>query len=229
MIAKFRKGQTTQDLTKQTVFHVAKTRAMPSWEQWKHVPHLLTATERLIGRIALVLVIVSSLTLIGRYLLLNQTIVPAVGGEYTEGLIGMPQFVNPLYAVTSDVDNDLTRLVFSGLMKYEPGVGLVGDLAESYDLSDDGKTYTFVLRDGARWHDGNPVRIADIIATFSMMQSPEYKSPLSVTFSDISIEQVDERTVQFMLTEPFAPFLSALTVGIMPSHIWATIPARSAP
>lgn len=228
-IASFRKGPTIQDLTKQTVFHVAKNRALPSWEQCKLITHLLTKGERWTARIAMSIAGLSVVVLMAGYLFLHQTVVPSVGGTYTEGLIGTPQFVNPLYAVASDVDTDLTHLVFSGLMKYEPGVGLVPDLAESFDLSDDGKIYTFVLRQDARWHDGNPVRVSDVVATFSMMQSPEYKSPLSVIFKGVTIEEVDERTVQFILNEPFAPFLSTLTVGILPSHIWDTIPARSAP
>ncbi len=228
-VQKFRKGPTTQDLTKQTVFSVAKKQAFPTWEQWKHLPRLLTNTERWVARVSGGLLLLSLLVLTGRYLFLHQSTQPAVGGQTTEALVGSPQYVNPLYAMTSDVDSDLARLVFSGLMKYEPGVGLTPDLAQSYDISDDGKTYTFVLRYGAKWHDGNPVRVADVIATFSMIQSPEYKSPLSVQFSSVSVVQVDERTVQFILPEPFAPFLSTLTVGILPSHVWEMIPPRSAP
>lgn len=229
-IDRWRSGPTTQDLTKRTVFHVATKRAFPTWEQWKHFPQMLSKKERWTARIAVAVVLVSFLFLIGRYAFLHQTIAPAVGGEYVEGLIGTVQFVNPLYASASDVDMDLTRLVFSGLMKYDPAQGkLVPDLAESFDVSDDGKTYTFTLKEEARWSDGNPVRVADVISTFFMIQSPEYKSPLSVLFKEVTIEQVDERTVQFLLSEPFAPFLSTLTIGIMPSHIWENIPPVSAP
>ena len=230
LITRVRRGPTTQDLTKRTVFHIATVRAFPTWEQWKHFPRLLSAKERWVARGAGLLFALSLLFLIGQFAFLHQAIAPDVGGEYVEGLLGTAQFVNPLYASASDVDMDLTRLVFSGLLKYDPAQGgLVPDLAESYDVSDDGKTYTFTLREGATWHDGNPVRVADVISTFFMIQSAEYKSPLSVLFKEVGIEQVDERTVQFLLDEPFAPFLSTLTIGIMPSHIWENIPPVSAP
>ncbi len=174
-----RKQPSVQDLTKKMVLSVVKTRTFPSWKQWQHLPHTFTSTEKKISLSAVLVVAISLLFLGGRYVVLHQTVVPAVGGEYTEALIGTPQFINPLYASVNDVDADLTRLVFSGLMKYDPTLGLVPDLAESYDISDDGKTYTFVLREGAKWHDGNPVTVGDVVATFSILQNPEYKSPLS--------------------------------------------------
>lgn len=217
-----------QDLTKKMVLSVVKTRAFPSWKQWQHLPRALKPQERKLASGALLGILLSLLFLGGRYVFIHQALVPAVGGEYSEALIGTPQLINPLYASLSDVDADLSRLIFSGLMKFDPKDGLVTDLAESYDLSDDGLTYTFVLRENARWHDGDPVTVNDVIATFSMMQDPTYKSPLSITFKDIRVEGVDERTVQFVLSEPFAPFLSALTVGIIPSQIWDLVPAKNA-
>lgn len=228
-VEKFRKGPTTQDLTKKMVLSVVKTRAFPSWQQWKHLPRTLLPLERKLSVVAIAVICASLLFLGGRYVFIHQTLVASVGGEYTEGLIGTPQFVNPLYASVSDVDMDLTRLVFSGLMKYDPNQGLVPDLAESYDVSDDGKTYTFVLRENLEWHDGEPVRVSDVIATISMLQNAEYKSPLAVSFKDVDAIEVDDRTVQLILKEPFAPFLSALTVGIMPGQIWDLIPPRNAP
>lgn len=217
-----------QDLTKKMVLSVVKTRAFPSWKQWQHLPRTLKPKERQLASGALLVMILSLLFLGGRYIVVHQTLVPAVGGEYSEALIGTPQLINPLYASLSDVDADLSRLIFSGLMKYDPKDGLVLDLAESYDLSDDGLTYTFVLRENARWHNGDPVTVNDVVTTFSMMQDPSYKSPLSVTFKDVRVEEVDERTVQFVLTEPFSPFLSALTAGIIPGQIWDFVPAKNA-
>lgn len=223
-----RKKPSVQDLTKKMVLSVVKTRTIPSWKQWKQLPRTLTTNERRVSLCAILVMGISLFVLGGRYVIVHQTVVPAVGGEYTEALIGNPQFINPLYASVSDVDADLTRLVFSGLMQYDINNGLTTDLAESYDISDDGKTYTFVLRQGAKWHDGNPVTVSDVVGTFSLLQNPEYKSPLSVSFKDVSISEIDARTVQFTLKEPFAPFLSALTVGLLPGSAWDLIPAKNA-
>ncbi len=226
-VENFRKGPTTQDLTKRMVFSVTKKRAFPSWTQWKHLPRAFTLTERRVSVIALSAIVVSVLFLGGRYITLHATLVPTPGGEYVEALIGTPQFVNPLYANRSDADRDLTKLIYSGLMK-QGNEGLTTDLAESYDVSDDGKTYTFVLREHVRWHDGEPVTVTDVISTFAMLQNPEYRSPLYPTFREVDVTQVDDRTVQFTLTEPFAPFLSTLTVGIMPAHVWEFVPPKNA-
>ncbi|MCR4311794.1 MAG: peptide ABC transporter substrate-binding protein [Candidatus Uhrbacteria bacterium] len=150
----------------------------------------------------------------------NQTTIPKVGGDYTEGVVGSPQFINPLYASASDVDTDLTRLVYSGLMRFDPQDGLVPDLATSYVISDDQTAYTFTLRNDATWHDGEPVTIQDVMFTITTIQNAEFHSPIAVSFSGISIEQIDETTIKFTLSEPFSPFLAALTVGILPAHVW---------
>jgi ABC-type transport system substrate-binding protein len=69
-----------------------------------------------------------------------------VAGELTEGIIGTPRFINPVLAV-SDVDQDLTQLVYSGLVKISSDNKIVPDLAEYYEISDDGLEYKFILRD----------------------------------------------------------------------------------
>ena len=155
--------------------------------------------------------------------LAHRVLMPAVGGSYTEGLIGAPRFINPLYSSANDVDQDIVNLVYSGLMKWDPGAGLIPDLAESYTVSDDELVYTFALRTNATWHDGTAVTPRDVIFTFNIIQSTEYASPLASTFKGVSVEQVDDRTVSFVLDEPFAPFLSSLTTGIMPADYWGEI------
>jgi peptide/nickel transport system substrate-binding protein len=205
---------------------VAKARSagrFPTFHQWRQLPGILTQKERLIALSGILLLLISGFFL-GRRLLNSQRVeIPAVGGTYTEGLIGSPQLINPLYASTSDVDNDLARLIYSGLMRFDANSGLQMDLAEEYTVSEDLLTYTFSLRQDALWHDGEPVRAEDVVFTFAAIQNLEYRSPLDVSFADITVEQVDEYTVRFTLDEPYAPFLSLLTVGILPSHIWEDI------
>ncbi|MDP2665409.1 MAG: hypothetical protein Q8P23_02015, partial [bacterium] len=76
--------------------------------------------------------------------------VPAYGGSIVEGEVGSPQFINPLLAI-SDADRDLSTLVYAGLMGLSGDGSLTPVLAESYTLSLDGKTYTFVLRKDAQF------------------------------------------------------------------------------
>ncbi len=177
---------------------------------------------------SLAVFLASSVFLGGWYVLTHRVEVPAVGGEYTEGLIGEPQFVNPLYASSSDVDSDITRLVFSGLFTWTPHLGIVPDLAESYTVSEDQKTYTVRLLPNARWHNGTPVRASDVVFTIQSIQNPAYRSPLAVSFRGVVVSEVDELTVQFTLEEPFAPFLSTLTVGILPAELWQDVGPKNA-
>ena len=69
----------------------------------------------------------------------------------------------------------------------------------------------------------------DVVFTITAIQNPEYQSPLAVSFAGTSITAPDERTVVFTLQEPFAPFLAALTVGILPAHLWEEVVPQSAP
>ncbi len=222
----FHRGE--KDLTTEHVLKVTRERTLPNFRQWKRLPEVLTKTELLFFRLALGTLVVAFIFIGAWYGVNHREEVPAVGGEYTEGLVGEPQFVNPLYSIASDVDADLAQLVFSGLFKFDPVNGLVPDLAASYEISEDQTIYTVTIREDAKWHDGEPVRASDVVFTIQAIQNPEYKSPLSVSFKNIGVAQVDEKTFQFILPEPFAPFLSSLTVGILPSHIWESVAPKRA-
>jgi peptide/nickel transport system substrate-binding protein len=199
------------------------TRRFPSFAQWAHLPRLLKSPEKILLNAASILGAISIAALLVWGYTTNLSVQPARGGSYTEGLVGSPQFINPLYSSASSVDQDIARLVYSGLMKWDPTAGLIPDLAESYTISEDETVYTFSLRSDATWHDGTAVSPRDVIFTFNALQSPEYRSPLLGSFQGVSIEQVDERTVSFILDESFAPFLSTLSVGIMPADYWGDL------
>ena len=148
--------------------------------------------------------------------------VPAYGGTITEGEIGNPQFINPLLAI-SDADRDLSILTHAGLMGLSSSGSLVPILAESYDVSDDSKTYTFVLRENAKFTDGTPVVANDIVFTVKKAQDPALKSPEYANWSGVKVVAVDARTVRFTLSKPYAPFLGLTTLGILPARLWQNI------
>ncbi|HBU27790.1 TPA: hypothetical protein DEB00_01590 [Candidatus Uhrbacteria bacterium] len=208
---------------KQFFRSLKKGSRFPSFAQLTHLPKLISKRERPIFWTAAVVALLSFVFIFVWGYTTHLVIVPAHGGTYTEGLIGSPQFINPIYASANDVDADISRLVYSGLMKWDPQAGLIPDLAESYTVSDDELVYTLSLRSDAMWHDGTPVTPRDIIFTFHTIQNPDYGSPLNGTFRGVSIEQVDERTVSFTLDESFAPFLSTLGVGILPADYWGEL------
>lgn len=211
------------------VLSVKRRRGLPTLKQWGALPRLLTRRERLLALSCLLLFVLSASALGTWYVATHRLEIPAEGGEYVEALVGEPQFVNPLYSTASDVDADLARLVYSGLLRFDPKEGLVNDLAEKMEISEDGKTYSVTVRDDATFHDGSSVRAKDVLFTITAIQDPAYRSPLEVSFRGVAVSQVDDRTVAFSLEKPFAPFLSTLTVGILPEGLWGGIPPRNAP
>lgn len=223
-----KKSSAQKNLALRQVIEMKGSKRIPSGKQLKHFPSLLSQRERTIAGVALLIVIVSGVLLVRSLIGTQQTTVAAVGGEYTEGLVGTPQLINPLYALTSDIDTDLSRLIYSGLLKYDPKEGTVLDLAESFSVSEDETQYTFIIRENAKWHDGNPVLADDVIFTISAIQNPQYRSPLANSFSGITVSQVDDRTILFTLDKASVNFLNLMTVGILPSHIWQEITPANA-
>jgi len=152
-----------------------------------------------------------------------MTTVPLRGGEVREGILGSPRFVNPALAY-SDTDRDLVALIYSGLIRKDPEGALVPDLAVSYEVSKDGMTYTFVLKDDLAFHDGRALTADDVIFTIEKIKDPIIKSPRKASFEGVTVEKVDAGTVRFALKQPYASFLENMTLGIMPKHVWENSP-----
>ena len=213
-----------EDLTAKHVYQAARKHRFPTAHQWRQLPSLLSAFEARLGKIALALACLALASGAVTFYLGHRTLVPSTGGEYTEGLVGEPQFLNPVLSPGSTVDADLTRLVFRGLFFFDPTLGVLSpDIARSFEVSEDGTIYTIRMREDATWHDGNPVTSRDVAFTFAAIANPEYKSPLFSSWRDIALETPDDWTVVFTLTEPFNGFLPLLDTGILPAHVWEEI------
>lgn len=180
-----------------------------------------SATEKVIFGALCVVLLVSAIALVTMVNELFLVPVPTQGGQLDEGVVGLPRLVNPVLAF-SDTDQDLTALMYSGLMKYENSV-LVPDLAESYTVSSDGLTYIFTLKPDARFSDGTPVTAADVIFTIGEIQNASLKSPQGANWAGITATALSANQVQFTLKQPYAPFLSNTTIGILPKHIWNNV------
>jgi len=220
-------GRAQVDFDKKLVFSLAKSR-WPSLKQLKYLKKYLNPAERLVVGSCLVIIAVSSIFLAGRFYKTHLQIVPAAGGDYSEGVVGTIKYINPLYAGFSDLDSDISSLVYSSLYRRGENAELVGDLAESYAASPDGKTYTIKIRPNISWHNGSPLAVEDIIFTFEAIKNLQYQSPLRAAFNGVEIEKVDEQTVKFTLAEPYAAFLDLLNFGILPQELWQQIEPVSA-
>lgn len=154
--------------------------------------------------------------------------VPVSGGSLKEGEVGSARFINPLLTL-SQPDQDLTELVYSGLMRALPDGSYVPDLASTYSIADDGTTYTFTLRSDAQFHDGEALTSADILFTIALAQNPDIKSPRRVDWEGVAVSAPDEHTVVFKLPHAYAPFIENATLGILPKHLWENVPAEEFP
>lgn len=210
--------------------------ALNLWRHWKSVgpkkllylPRLLNAREKKIILALLFTALISGTVFFSRMYLRVTVPIPKIGSSYTEGIIGNPHTVNPLFA-SRDTDRSLSRLVFSSLLTYGANGSIQNDLAESYAMSPDGKTYTVALKKNAVWHDGNPLTADDVLFTIKLTQNPLYKSPLRANWQGVQIETIDQYTIRFSLRTPYAPFIENLTIGIVPKHLWKNITPEQIP
>lgn len=141
--------------------------------------------------------------------------------SYTEAIVGKILHLNPVYTELSDADSDISSLIFSGLVKYNPITRKFDEDLATHTLSEDKLVYTFTLKNGIYWHDGVEMTADDIYFTYAqVIQSEEFQNPiLKADFHGVKVEKIDSRTVSFTLNTPNSFFYSELTVGILPKHM----------
>jgi len=135
--------------------------------------------------------------------------------EFVLAIESFPSSLDPRYPLDA-YSSKVQALIFSGLLKYDKKLLLVPDLAESYEYITN-NTLRFILRKDAIFHNGKKLTADDVIYTFQSMTKPGARSPRFGIFNKISqIKKINEYQLEIELKEPFAPFLTALTVGIVP-------------
>jgi peptide/nickel transport system substrate-binding protein len=177
--------------------------------------------------IVLLAVIAIVVLLLGRQPVIQAVVPePATGGVYTEGLIGTMGRLNPLFDYRNLPDREVNRLLFSSLIHYDDRGLPQPDLAESWGTSQDGKIYNFTLRSDVFWHDGEPVTSRDVIFTIgaALSSGASLSAELQDFWENIEVKPLNDKNLQFILPEPFSPFLDYLTFGILPAHLLAELP-----
>jgi len=198
-------------------------RRLPKFSQWKQIFKILKGAERKIFIVLLVLALGSAAYLAIDLYVKNTKQVPASGGSYTEGIVGQPRFINPIYGETNDIDRALIDLVYSSLMTYDKDAKIVKDLVQDYQISDNGKVYSFQLKDNLYWQDGMPLTADDVVYTIKTIQNSDYKSPLRASWLDVDVEKTSDKSFTLSLRAPYNSFLESCTVKIMPQHIWKNV------
>ena len=201
----------------------------PTKNQWRQFFNILTFGEKVVFCF-LIFLFFSSVTFIFVNFYYQKTeIKPTEGGEYIEGVVGFPRFINPIYAPASDVDRDLVQLLFSGLMKYDLEGELQPDLVKNYEILEEGKVYEFSLKDNLFWQDGKSLTADDVIFTIEMIQNSDVKSPLRGSWLGIEVEKISDTALRFKLKNESSIFLENCTLKIIPKHVWENIPPQNFP
>lgn len=216
-----------EDWNHRLVSRTLNAKKIPNFKQLKKLSFVLSLREKKILKVLAGLTLISVVFLVLRFVTLNSVLVPEEGGEYIEGLVGQPHLLNPVLSSNNETDADLVELLYSGLLRYNDDLVLESDLALSYEMSADQKEYLFHLRPGVVWHDGEIMNADDVVFTANLIKDPEYLSPLRGSLRGVVVEKVDDLTVKFTLKEPYAPFLHALTFGILPEHQWGSVAPKN--
>ncbi|TSC59558.1 MAG: Extracellular solute-binding protein family 5, partial [Parcubacteria group bacterium Gr01-1014_107] len=195
---------------------------LPGEKAVSNIAKTLSLTERVVFILLIAVFAFSSLFLLWKVSQAFMVEVPERGGSLVEGIVGSPRFINPLLAET-DADQDLTALVYSGLLKATPEGEPAGDLSESYSVSPDGLTYTFRLKEDIYFHDGEPVTAEDVEFTILKAQDPILKSPRRINWESVGVRVIDKEEIEFTLPHPYAPFLENATMGVLPKHLWKNL------
>lgn len=152
---------------------------------------------------------------------------PEVGGALQLAVIGNPNLFNPL--LSSDPSSrEIEARIFEGLVGFNEKLERVGVLATHWEFSQDGRAWTFYLKEGVLWHDGYPFTAADVKFTFETAAfARDYPGPQQDRFSVLEgVEVLDDYRVRFLLKTPFAPFIHNLGLPIVPKHIFDPLAAN---
>ncbi len=145
---------------------------------------------------------------------------PAYGDTLIEGTIGEPTVLIPMLAGDS-ASHQVAGLVFNGLVKYDTDLSIIGDLAESWDISEDGLVITFHLRKGVKWTDGFEFTSDDVMFGYNAIISEKTPTAYAEDYLQVKkAEAPDKYTFRVTYKKPFAPALSSWgNLVVLPKHL----------
>ncbi len=144
---------------------------------------------------------------------------PARGGTAVEALVGQATVLNPLFESNAS-SRDVDSLIYQGLTTVDSQQNVVGVLAQDWSVSPDHITYTFNIRDGVKWADGQAFGVDDVLFTFHVLQDLEYQQPGAELWRQVGVSGGGPGQVVFTLRAPDASFPVLLRIGIIPKHIF---------
>jgi peptide/nickel transport system substrate-binding protein len=144
---------------------------------------------------------------------------PAYGDTFIEASIAEPNNLLPVLSSDS-ASSDINNKVYNGLIRYDKNLELEGELAESWEISEDNLSFTFHLRKGVTWHDGAPFTSADVLFTYQMYINPDVPTSYAEDFLQVAkAEALDDYTFRVTYEKPYAPALESWGTSIHPKHL----------
>jgi len=144
---------------------------------------------------------------------------PAYGDTIIFGTIGDASNLLPVLASDS-TSSEVNGLVYNGLVRYDKNLKIEGDLAESWDISEDLTKITFHLRKGIKWHDGKPFTSADVMFTYKLYIDPETPTAYAERYRQVKqAEAPDPYTFSIVYEKPLATALVSWAMSIHPKHL----------
>ena len=173
--------------------------------------------ERIAFIAAFFILVVSSLLLLISFIKENTVLRPVDGGEYVEGIVGQPIYINPLFADGNSTDSDLSQLFFANMH----------EIADKIERTD-GKTFDVRLKGDIVWQDNQPLTSDDIIFTVQLIQDPEVNSPLAAAWKGVRVDRISEREIRITTPTAYSFFENTLTsLQPIPKHLFENIPTAN--
>ena len=143
----------------------------------------------------------------------------ARGDILVRGDIGDASNLIPILASDS-ASHSIAGMVYNGLVKYDKDMNIVGDLAESWEITRNGLVIEFKLRENVRWHDGKPFTAADVLYTYQVTIDPKTPTAYGGDFMKVKkADVIDDYTFRVTYDKPFAPALISWSSSILPRHL----------
>jgi peptide/nickel transport system substrate-binding protein len=179
--------------------------------------------------VGLALIAIAILLLARQPLLAGLSAQPAQGGIYIEALVGSIGRLNPLLDAANPADQDVDRLLFNGLLRFDDHGNPQPDLAEVWGISLDGLQYNFTLREDLTWHDGEPLTTADVAFTIELLRNPSLpiNEDVRALWETVEVFVFDDLHMQFRLPSAYWPFLDYLSFGVLPQHLLGEMDAAT--
>ena len=186
-------------------------------------------TMKSINRVFLILIIITMLAPWGcgndeeKGLSSEKTVsgesTPAYGDIMVEGSIGDASNLIPILS-SDNASHSISAMIFNGLVKYDKDMNIVGDLAQAWDISENGLIITFHLRKGVTWQDGHPFTADDVLYTYRVTIDPKTPTAYAGDFLKVKkAEVIDSHTFRVTYDRPFAPALISWSSAILPKHL----------